>query len=101
MIANAFLTTTVIFLALGFFLLGECRFLIPYRQLLIGKYGEPMALFAAAAFLNLFAAVYLLCRKLFLKDTGRKLAHLEKQLRTGASISEELSQRLSEDDHGS
>jgi hypothetical protein len=31
-----------------------------------------------------------------LKDTGRKLAHLEKQLRTGESLSEELSRRLEE-----
>jgi len=96
MIANAFFATTVIFLALGFYLLEECRFLIPYRQLLLEKYGEPIAAFAVALFMNLFAAVYLLCRKLFLKDTGRKLSHLEKQLRTGASISEELTHRLNE-----
>lgn len=96
MIGNAFFTTTVLFLALGFFLLGECRFLVPYRQLLVETYAGPISLFAAALFINLFAAVYLLCRKLFLNDTGRKLAHLEKQLRTGASISEELSRRLDE-----
>jgi len=96
MIANAFFTTTVLLLALGFYLLGECRFLIPYRQLLWEKYGETIALFAAALFLNVFAAAYLLCRKLFLKDTGRKLAHLEKQLQTGASLSEELSRRVNE-----
>jgi hypothetical protein len=36
-----------------------------------------------------------------LKDTGRKLAHLEKQLRSGAGISEELTRRLDEEDHGS
>ena len=96
MIANAFFATTVIFLALGFYLLEECRFLIPYRQLLLEKYGEPIAAFAAALFVNLFAAVYLICGKVFLKDTGRKLAHLEKQLRTGASVSEELSRRLNE-----
>ena len=36
------------------------------------------------------------CRKLFLKDTGRKLAHVEKQVRSGSSISEELSRRLKE-----
>jgi len=33
---------------------------------------------------------------LFLKDTGEKLAHLEKQLRSGGTISEELSRRLKE-----
>lgn len=96
MIGNALVIATVIFLALGFFLMQECRFLIPYRDLLFGKYSREIALFGATLFLNVFAAVYLLCRKLFLKDTGRKLAHVEKQLRTGASFSEELSRRLSE-----
>ena len=96
MIANAFFATTVLMLALGLSLLGECRFLIPYRELLWERYGEAIALFAAALFVNLFAVVYLLGRKLFLKDTGRKLAHLEKQLQTGASLSEELSRRINE-----
>ena len=97
MIANALLATTVIFLALGFFLLQECQFLIPYRRLLVMKYGAAIAIFAAVLFLNLFTAVYLLCRKVFLKDTGRKLSHLEKQVRSGATISEELSRRLKEE----
>lgn len=47
-------------------------------------------------FLNIFALIYVAVRKLLLKDTGRKLAHLEKQLRTGQSISEELTERLKE-----
>ena|SRR5436305_1539127 len=97
MIRNAVFATTVIFLALGIFLLQECRFLIPYRHVLFLKYGLTMAAFAGALFVNLFAAVYLGCRKLFLKDTGRKLAHLEKQVRSGATISEELSRRLDEE----
>ena len=82
-------------LALGLALLGECRFLVPYRALLMHKYGTTILLYATALFLNLFTAIYLICRKLFLKDTGRKLAHLEKELRSG-SISEELSRRLQE-----
>src|SRR6058998_2881234 len=96
MLGNTLLLTTVIMLGLAFFLMGECQFLIPYRQLLFEKYGTTIALFAAALFVNIFAALYAIGRKLFLKDTGRKLAHLEKQLRTGASISEELSRRLQE-----
>ena len=96
MIGNTFLATTVILLALAFFLMEECQFLIPYRHLIFGKYGRVLALFGAVLFVNVFGAVYVTCRKLFLKDTGRKLAHLEKQLRTGASISEELSRRLNE-----
>jgi hypothetical protein len=96
MIANAIFVTTILCLALGLLLMQECTFLIPYRQLLWERWGDTLVWFSAAFFLNLFAAVYMTCRKLFLKDTGRKLAHLEKQLRTDASLSEELSQRLQE-----
>jgi hypothetical protein len=96
MIGNAVFATVVLFLALGLFLLQECRFLIPYRHLLWVKYGVVIGGFSLALFVNLFAVIYLGCRKLFLNDTGRKLAHLEKQLRTGASISAELTDRLSE-----
>jgi hypothetical protein len=96
MITNVFFATTVLFLGIGFLLLGECKFLIPYRALLLAKYGRAIALYAAALFFNLFALIYLFVRKLLLKETGRKLAHVEKQLRSGDTISEELSWRLSE-----
>jgi hypothetical protein len=96
MIANVFFATTVIFLALGFFLLQECSFVIPYRMLLMEKYGRVIGLYALALFFNLFALIYLVVCKLLLKETGRKLAHIEKQLRSGESISEELSRRLQE-----
>jgi len=95
MFGNTLLLTTVIMLGLAFFLMGECQFLIPYRHLLFAKYGKSIAIFAAALFVNLFAVLYAAGRKLFLKDTGRKLAHLEKELRRG-EISEELSRRLQE-----
>jgi hypothetical protein len=93
MIGNAFFITTVLLLALALYLLGECRFLIPYRSLLLGPYFQSIALFAAALFINLFAVVHLILRKVFLKDTGRKLAHLEKQLRAG-QLEQELFRRL-------
>jgi hypothetical protein len=47
-------------------------------------------------FVNLFALMYLFARKLFLKDTGRKLAHVEKQVRTSDTVSPELSGRIEE-----
>jgi hypothetical protein len=93
-IANAVFITTLILLAVGIFLLQECPFLIPYRHVLFVTYGSVLAAFGAALFVNLFAGVYLSCQLFFLKDTGRKLAHLEKQLRTGESLSRELSRRL-------
>ena len=94
MIANAIFVTTILCLALGLFLMQECTFLIPYRRLLWERWCDALVWFSAAFFVNVFAAVYMGCRKVFLKDTGRKLAHLEKQLRTGASISQELADRL-------
>lgn len=100
MLANSLFVTSILFLALLLFLLGECTSLIPYRVLLVYKYGPTIFAFLAALFLNVFAAVYLGARKLFLKDTGRKLAHIEKQIRTGTSISEELTQRLKDQEEG-
>jgi len=96
MIPNVFFATTILFLALGFLLLQECKFLIPYRPILFHQYGSVIAAFATALFFNLFAVTYLFVRKLLLKETGRKLAHVEKQLRAGESISEELSNRLTD-----
>jgi hypothetical protein len=95
-ISNSIFVTSIIFLGIGFYLVGELKFLAPYRVFIFHRYGPVIGWFAAAAFFNLFAAIYALNRKLFLKDTGRKLAHVEKQLRTGSSISEELSERLAE-----
>jgi len=95
MVTNVFFATTILFMALGFFLLEQCRFLIPYKALLIERYGT-ILLFAAVLFVNIYAAVYFGVRKLLLKETGRKLAHVEKQLRTGQSVSEELTERLKE-----
>jgi len=94
MIANAVFGATVILLAVGLFLLQICSFLVPYRHVLFGHYGSVLALFGAALFLNLVVAVYWAGRLFFLKDTGRKLAHLEKQLRTDDPLSDELSRRL-------
>jgi len=96
MVTNVFFATTILFMAAGFFLLDQCRFLIPYKTLLIQRYGVTILLFSAVLFINIYAAVYFGVRKLLLKETGRKLAHVEKQLRTGQSISEELTNRLKE-----
>jgi hypothetical protein len=96
MIANAFFVTTILFLVGGLFLVGEFRFLTPYRGLIYQVYAGPIAAYCGLLFFNLFALVYFANRQLFLKDTGRKLAHVEKQLRTGSSISDELTKRLEE-----
>lgn len=78
MIANACLAAAVIEIALGLWLLGECRFLIPYRTVLLARYGLVLLAIAGTLFANLFGLIYLASRQVFLKDTGRKLAHLRR-----------------------
>lgn len=101
MATNALFLTTMMMMALGLGLLEACQFLAPYRSLIVGRYGATILVFAAVLFVNVFAAVYTASRWLLLKDTGRKLAHLEKELHAGTAISEELAARLREDTHGS
>jgi hypothetical protein len=94
MIANAaFLAGLVVFVA-GMLTLEQLTFLAPYKHLILRDHIVAIAGFVAAVFLNLFALFYLAGRTLFLKDTGRKLAHVEKQLLTGDTIVRDLSDRL-------
>jgi len=95
-ISSAIFVASIIVMACGLYVVGELKFLAPYRLLILHRYGAAIGWFTAALFFNLFAVVYAINRKVFLKDTGKKLAHVEKQLRSGSSISEELSQRLAE-----
>ena len=85
MIANALILTIALLLALGFWLMGELKFLLPYRHILIHQYGSVILAWIAILFVNVFAAVYTIQRKLFLKDTGRKLTHVDKQVAAGQS----------------
>ena len=85
MIPNALIATIALLLALGFWLMGQLRFLIPYRSILIHQYGTVMLLWAAVLFINVFAAVFSIQRKFFLKDTGRKLLHVDKEVVAGHS----------------
>ena len=83
MVANALIVTIALLLALGFWLLGELKVFIPYRHILFQQYGAVLLLWFAILFANMFAAVYAVQRKLFLKDTGRKLSHVDNQVIVG------------------
>jgi len=83
MIANTLFITVAIMLALGFWLMGELKFFIPYKTVLLHEYGTVIFAYLGTLFLNLFAAAFALNGKFFLKDTGRKLSHLDKQLHVG------------------
>jgi hypothetical protein len=96
MIANSVFVASIVWLAVAMYVLSELSFLAPYRDLILARYLAPIVSFCCVLFVNIAAVTYTINRKMFLKDTGRKLAHVEKQLRTGSSISAELTDQLSE-----
>jgi hypothetical protein len=83
MIANALLLTIALLLAYMFWLMDQLKFMAPYKDVLIHAYGSLVLLSSVVLFLNVFGAVLLLQRKFFLKDTGRKLSHLDQQFQIG------------------
>jgi hypothetical protein len=85
MIANALILTVAVLLALSFWLMGELKFLSPYRWILCHDYGSDLLVWGAIVFINVFAAVYAFERKFLLKDTGRKLSHIDRQVLSGQS----------------
>jgi hypothetical protein len=83
MVATALLFTLALILGVAFFLMGELKFLVAFKTLLLTQYGGLIAAYFGLLFINLFAATYALNRKFFLKDTGTKLSHLDKQFGIG------------------
>lgn len=83
MIANALLLTIAILLGYGFWLMDQLKFMAPYRDVVFHAYGTPILIASGALFLNVFGAALLLQRKFLLKDTGRKLSHLDRQFQVG------------------
>jgi hypothetical protein len=79
---SLFLSATALLLAL-FGIMKRLSFLAGMKKLLFLHCGGSMGLFVGALGLNLFAAALAINRKLLLKDTGRKLSHLDNQLQSG------------------
>jgi hypothetical protein len=96
MVRVSLFLSVLIVMALSMWLLGELAFLAPHRSVILHSYGVLIAECAGVFTVNLFGGILAVNRRLFLRDTGRKLAHVEKQLRTGSSISDELTERLAE-----
>jgi ABC-type enterochelin transport system permease subunit len=91
MIANAVFVATLIFLALGFGLMSQMHFLVPWRSLILHAYLQPIATYCALLFANILGLTIWVERKFFLRDTGRKLKHLDQEIHTGQSeLSEEI-----------
>jgi len=98
MIANAVFVATLIFLALGFWLSHELRFFVPWRSLILHSYLQSIALYCALLFVNLLGLTIWIERKFFLRDTGRKLKHLDQEIHSGHSeLSEEITSQFGEE----
>ena len=99
MLANAVFVATLIFLALGFWLLHELRFLIPWRALIVHRYLRGIALYVGLLFVNILVVAIWVERKFFLRDAGRKLRHFDQEIRTGKSeLSREILSRFSNEE---
>jgi ABC-type sugar transport system permease subunit len=79
MVANAILLALAFLVAIAFYLMGELKFLVAYRTFLFHEYAWALSIFFGTLFLNFFAGAFVLIRKFLLKDTGRKLSHIDKQ----------------------
>jgi hypothetical protein len=85
MIANALLFTIVILLGYGFWILDQLKFMARYKASILDVYGTTILIFLAVLFLNLFGGALAIGRRFFLKNTGRKLSHLDKQFNVSHS----------------
>jgi len=83
MVANALLFTIAIALAYGFWLLDQLKFMARYRAVLLHSYGSTIFTFGVVLFVNLFGLALAVSRRFLLKNTGRKLSHLDKQFHVG------------------
>lgn len=80
--------------------LDEFRYLAPYRNELLRDYGRVIAAYVLALAFDLFAVLYLACRRLGLGDAGRKLRRLDGEVRRGKTFDTELAQRLRQQEEG-
>lgn len=98
MVANAVFVATLIFLALGFGLMHELRFLVPWRNLILHSYLKSTAIYCALLFANILGLTIWIERKFFLRDTGRKLKHFDQEIHSGHSeLSEEIAAQFGQE----
>jgi hypothetical protein len=94
MIANvAFLAAVTTFLTVAW-LAGELSYLAPYKAGIFRHYGWTIVLLVGVLFLNLCALYYWIARWLFLRDAGRKLSHMDRQLGSRDAVLTDLHRDL-------
>jgi len=90
MITNAAVLAALTVFLLVAWLAGELTYLAPYQRLIFWRHGWVIAGAVVVTFLNVFALYYAVARWLFLRDAGRKLTHVDRQLGTREGVHDEL-----------
>jgi surface polysaccharide O-acyltransferase-like enzyme len=80
MIRSALFLSLTVMILIAFVLFDRLTFLASQKKLLFSHSGLSFGIYFTILALNLFAAAITVNRKLFLKDTGRKLSHFDKHL---------------------
>ena len=94
MIKNtAFLALLTVFLLVGW-LAGELRLLAPYKAVLFREHWPVIAAAITLVFLHLCAGYYAVARWLFVREAGRKLTYLDRQLKTSDAVLTDLADQL-------
>ncbi len=81
------------FLLVGW-LAGELRFLAAQRAVIFQLYDREIVGTVLVLFFNLCALYYAVARWLFLRETGRKLTHVDRQLIAADGVREDIPPRL-------
>jgi len=90
MIANAAFLAGLTTFILAAWLAAELSFLAPYRAAIFRTYGLHIVAGVVLVFANLLGTYYLIARWLFLRDAGRKLTHIDRQLRSAPGLHDDL-----------
>jgi hypothetical protein len=90
MIANAAFLAGLTTFILAAWLAAELSFLAPYRAAIFRTYGLHILGGVVLVFVNLLGTYYLIARWLFLRDAGRKLTHIDRQLRSAPGLHDDL-----------
>jgi hypothetical protein len=90
MIANCAFAAALTVLLTTIWLARELTFLAPYKALIFREYTHFVVGGLLLFFLNLLGAFYVTARWLFVRETGQKLSHLDRQLTTPDAVLKEL-----------
>ena len=97
MIKNtAFLALLTVFLIVGW-LAGELQFLARYKAQLFREYWPVIVGGIALLFVHLCAVYYVIARWLFVREAGRKLTFVDRQLTASDSVLGEVGEHVDEE----